>query len=355
MPKGFILMKLLRCTLITLIFIPVLIITQTGCSRELKPVSVSNYYLDTTCNISVYELKDKKGKIVPAITNEDEANKAIKSAYGICRNLEKKLSRTIESSEIYALNHADGKWVEVSNETVEVVKKGIYYSELSGGDFDITIGGITKLWDFHAEKPVLPEDKEIKQYINHVNYNNIEINDNMLRIAGSKTYIDLGGIAKGYIGDRMADELKSKGVTSAIINLGGNVICVGKRPDGNDFRIGIETPFSDRSEVIGTVGASNKTVVTSGVYERTITVDGKKYHHVLSTKTGYPVDTDLNAVTLTADIGHSVDIDALSTICLIKGSKEGMKFIEGIDGIEACFVLADGTNKLTSGMKLMQN
>ena len=113
--------------------------------------------------------------------------------------------------------------------------------------------------------------------------------------------------------------------------------------------VGVEAPFSDRTEIIGKIKAKDKTLVTSGVYERKIEVGGKTYHHILDAKTGWPVKTDLDAVTLIADKGRSADIDALSTTCLIKGAKDGKKFIGGLDGIEAVFVLSDGSITATDG------
>ena len=127
------------------------------------------------------------------------------------------------------------------------------------------------------------------------------------------------------------------------------VICIGGKTDESGFVIGVETPFSDRREIIGTVEAADKTLVTSGIYERRIEVDGKSYHHILDTATGWPVETDLDAVTLIADKGSSADIDALSTTCLIKGADEGMKLIENTDGVEAIFVLSDGNIRTTDG------
>jgi thiamine biosynthesis lipoprotein len=135
------------------------------------------------------------------------------------------------------------------------------------------------------------------------------------------------------------------------VNLGGNVIAVGGKPNADGFTIGVEKPFSDSSELIGSVQAENQTVVTSGVYERQFEIDGKIYHHILSTTTGYPVSTDLDSVTIITDKGHSVDADALSTICLISGSKAGKELIESIDGYEALFCLSDGSFVKTSGMK----
>ena len=230
---------------------------------------------------------------------------------------------------------------------------GVRYSELSGGDFDITVGGVTELWDFHAdpEDAKLPDADALAEAVKHVGYDKIEFDGNKVRLTDPETKIDLGGIAKGYIGDRMADLLEERGVTSGIVNLGGNVICIGGKTADDDFVIGVEAPFSDRTEIVGKIGARDMTLVTSGVYERKIEVDGKLYHHILSTKTGYSADTDLDAVTLTAEKGHSMDTDALSTICLIKGYEEASKLIEKTDGVEAVFVLHDGSIQKTSGAK----
>ena len=171
----------------------------------------------------------------------------------------------------------------------------------------------------------------------HVGYDKLEFDGNKVRLTDPETKIDLGGIAKGYIGDRMADLLEERGVTSGIVNLGGNVICIGGKTADDDFVIGVEAPFSDRTEIVGKIGARDMTLVTSGV--------------ILSTKTGYSADTDLDAVTLTAEKGHSMDTDALSTICLIKGYEEASKLIEQTDGVEAVFVLHNGSIQKTSGAK----
>lgn len=350
--------------LTTLIAIVLLIITQTGCGSESNggaaaaPVTGENYFLDTVCNISIYEIKGEDGTPARAADNAEAANAAIDDAFKLCAELDKTLSRTQEVSEINKVNKAGGEWTEVSDRTLEVVSAGIYYSALSGGDFDITIGGVTDLWDFHAdpENAKVPDPDALAEAVKHVNYNNIEINGNKLRIIDPDTRIDLGGIAKGYIGDRMTEVLESDGVTSGIINLGGNVICIGAKDnsaEGDDgaFVIGVETPYSDRSEIVGKINARDMTLVTSGVYERQITVDGKVYHHILSTKTGYSADTDLDSVTLTAAKGQSADVDALSTICLIKGSSAAKELIENTPGVEAVFVLHDGTIDMTSGME----
>lgn len=328
--------------------------SEGGAAPASEPVIGENYYLDTICTISVYRMKDAEGNVVDAADAEDAANDAIDEAFALCAALDKKLSRTNDASEISAINNAGGEWTEVSGETVELIGKGIEYSKLADGAFDITIGGVTDLWDFHAdpEDARTPDADALKEAVEHVDYRKVEVEGNKVRITDPDSRIDLGGIAKGYIGDRMTEVLESKGAVSAVINLGGNVICIGSKTDSDGFVIGVEAPYTDRTEIVGKINTADKTLVTSGVYERRIEVDGKTYHHILDTKTGWPVSTDLDAVTLIADKGRSADIDALSTICLIKGSAEGKKLIRSMDGIEAVFVLSDGSIDQTEGADL---
>lgn len=337
-------MKKLSKYILIVTLLSSLIITQTGCSSEVEPVSKDNYFLDTTCNISIYSTSEDERDL-----DKDLAGEAIDKAYKLCAKLEKTLSKTIEVSDVSKINSSNGEWIEVSDYTKELLRKGIKYSKLSVGDFDITVGGITSQWDFHAEDPKLPEKAKLSEAVKHIGYQNIEIDGNRVRLLDTETQIDLGGIAKGYIGDKITESLEKDGVTSAIVNLGGNIICIGTKPGEDGFTIGVEAPFSDRTEIVGSVLAADKTLVTSGVYERMFELDGKIYHHILSTETGWPVKSDLDSVTLIADKGYSVDCDALSTTCLIKGYKEAKKIIDTQDGIEAVFVLSNGDVKSTEG------
>ena len=183
-----------------------------------------------------------------------------------------------------------------------------------------------------------------------MDYRNVEVDGNRIRLLDPEAKIDLGGIAKGYVGDEMRKVLKKEGVTSAVINLGGNIVTVGTKPDGSKYTIGIEKPFSDRQEIIGRTHIGEGTVVTSGIYERQFEYKGKRYHHILSPKTGYPVDTDLEAVSLVTVKNSSMDTDAMSTICLMKGTKAAKKFIDSQKGIEAAFYGKDNKTSTTEGM-----
>lgn len=327
------------------VIIATVIITQTACknTKDVEPVSKEGFYLDTVCKISIYDMDGDLDK--------EKAEAAIDKAYKRCRELENTLSNTIESSEVSQINSAGGKWVTVGKDTLKVVKAGVKYGELSNGDFDITIGSVSGLWDFQSENPVVPEQSKITEALKHVNYKNIQFNGNKIRIIDPEAKLDLGGIAKGYVADELTTLLEKEGVTSAVINLGGNISTIGGKPDGSPFVIGIEKPYTDRTEIIGTTTADNQTVVTSGIYERQFQQNGKIYHHVLSSKTGYPVETQLEAVSLVAKKGRSMDIDAMSTICLMKGVDGGKAFIKKQKGVEAVFSAQGKEVAKTKGMK----
>lgn len=329
--------------LILLSLMSTVIITQTACnnSTEVNPVEQEGYYLDTVCRVSVYEINGG--------LDEKEANAAIDAAYERCRALDKTLTRTVAASEVSRINAAGGAWVEIGSDTIAVLNAGIRYGALSDGRFDITIGTVSELWDFHSEDPKVPAQADLDEALRHVDYRKIEIDGNRVRLLDPAAKLDLGGIAKGYIADEMTKVLEEKGVTSAIVNLGGNIVAIGEKPGGGAFVVGIEKPYSDRTEIVGSTGAKNESVVTSGVYERQFKKDGKVYHHILSSETGYPVETDLDAVSLVAEKGRSMDIDAMSTIALVLGAEEGRKFLAA-EKIEAVFCLRDGSVKKTKGM-----
>lgn len=337
-----------------LLILTIFIIPQLGCNAQEnnQGIEKTGFYLDTLCRITIYSM-DGAGEMSDE-NKEKEALLRITEAFKLCDQYEKKLSRTIEGSDIYNINHAGGRPVTVDEETVQVIKKGINFGELSGGAFDITIGRVSDLWDFHQEDEdgnktgTLPDESDLAAAVSHVDYRKIEIEGTTVRLLDSEAEIDLGGIAKGYIADKVAQYLEEQGVTSAVVDLGGNIVTIGEKgksleeSSGSDFIIGIADPTSERGELLGTFPCRDSTLVTSGTYERYFEVDGKKYHHVLDPKTGYPKDTDLLSVTVIGGKGHSVDCDGLSTSCLALGLDDGLRLIQSIDGVEAVFVTADG-------------
>lgn len=317
-----------------------LIITQTGCTEKNEPVSKTSYYMDTMCQIDIYDMEDM---------SEEKASAAIDTAFALCADYEALLSTTKKGSDIYKLNHAGGAPVKCDPRTVSVIKKGLYYGEISGGTFDITIGKAAGLWDFHEEEPTVPTQKQVEEAMKGVDYRNVEIDGNTVTLGSPDTEITLGGIGKGYVADRAAEFLEENGVTGAIINFGGNIIVIGDK-QGEDFRIGVEKPYSEQSEIVGYVTVKDATVVTSGIYERGFERDGKFYHHILDAETGWPKDTDVVSVSLVGAKGSSADCDAMSTICLMMGVEEGIKFIESVEGVEALFIDKDGNITKTGGL-----
>ena len=194
------------------------------------------------------------------------------------------------------------------------------------------------MWDFTAEDPQVPADNDIQTALPLCSSDGVELNGQKLTLPSPDTAFDVGAIAKGYIADRSREYLKKSGVKSAIINLGGNVLCIGGRPDGEPFKVGIQKPFADRNETAAVVDINGRSVVSSGIYERCFKQDGKLYHHILDPHTGYPYDNGLISVTIISD--RSVDGDALSTTCFALGLKKGLAFAEK-KGVQAVFITKD--------------
>ena len=326
----------------------VIIIPQTGCGGK-EPVSGSEFCLDTSCEITIYDMEGM---------SEDKAAGIIDQAFAEIREYENMLSRTVEGSDVYRINHAEGKSTEVSEETLDVIRTGLLMAELSGGKFDITVGALTDLWKFTSDNPSVPEDQEIRKALETVGYENITMKGNEVGLSDSETRIDLGGVAKGYIADKTGEYMEAQGVTKAIINLGGNITAIGEKEEDTPWTIGIERPYSDRSEIVGSIKVSDKTVVTSGIYERQFVEDGVRYHHVLDPQTGYPAETDLEAVTITAVKGNSGFCDSLSTACLILGKEKAHRLVLKLQDeypqmeIEAAFIDKNDNIAQTDGMNL---
>lgn len=290
------------------------------------PVSQTGFYFDTVITVTLY-----------SSTKETLLDSCMKLA----DYYEKLLSRTLEDSDIFRINHADGAPTEVSQETAELLSTALEYAKLTNGRVDPTIGIVSELWDFHESSAQFPpKDSDIQAALSHVNYKNVFVSGNTVTLSDSQARLDLGFIAKGYIADKMKEYLLSEGVTSALINLGGNVLTIGTKPDGSPFTIGIQKPFADTGTPADTVSVRDTSVVSSGVYERFFEYEGKLYHHILDTSTGYPAETDLLAVSILSDF--STDGDALSTACMALGYDAARDLIGSMEGMDAIFITSDG-------------
>lgn len=317
----------------------VLAIGIVGCTNEdsNQPISRTEIFMSTPVSITIYD---------------GEYENILDKAFEKVEEVENLVSINKENTEISELNKNAGiEKVKLSDISYDILKKGLEYSKLSNGSYDITIGPLVKLWNIGFEDAKVPSQDEINEVIDTIDYNNIEINDSTKEVFLTKKgmEIDLGSIAKGYIADEIANILKQEGVNRAIIDLGGNIYALGSKSSDSNWKIGIQNPFNDRGEVVGGIEVSDKTVVTSGIYERFIEENGVKYHHILNPKTGYPYETDIAGVSIITD--KSIDADALSTLTFTKGLEEGLKFIEGLDNVDAIFITNDKKIYITENIR----
>lgn len=317
--------------------------TTTSESRKLRsePYMQEKFLLGTYVKIRIYD----EGK-------ED----VLKPAFARVEKLGDQITINQSGSEIDAINEKAGiEPVKVSDDIYDLVKQAYDYSVKSDGGFNLVIGAITQLWRIGFDDARKPAQSEIDQALKLVDYHKVKLNDQdkTVYLEEKGMIMDLGAIAKGYITDEVVKVLKDNGVTTAIVDLGGNVFVLGNSPRGEDqpWTIGIQDPNTARGNVLGTVKESNKTVVTSGIYERYLDVDGQRYHHIFDTKTGYPYDNDVASVSVITD--KSIDGDGLTTVAFDKGVKEGLKYIEEQTpkGTDAIFVTKEGVVYITDGIK----
>ena len=291
---------------------------------ELVPTSVNGFYFDTYVELTMFDSEDTD---------------ILNGAMDICAGYELICSSTDINSELYKLNHrllpeTNKNGIicyQISDELYDMISTGLELSKQSSGKFNIALGAVTSLWDFTGGDSSLPEKKDITEALLHTDINDISLyGDNMISIADDRLMIDLGGMAKGYIADVIKDYLKERNVNSAIISLGHNINLIGDKL-GEDFTVGIKKPFTN-NEIITTIKTKDKSVVTSGIYERYFESDGRLYHHILSPTTGYPVDNDLSSITIISD--SSLMGDYLSTYLFILGSEDAGKYNAENDDID---------------------
>ncbi len=305
-----------------------------GCSaKTADPVSRSSFLLNTFVTVTLYDSQDEE---------------ILDGCIELCSEYEKRLSKTLEESEIYRLNHRKPgeRTFTVSEPAARVLEKGLEYSRISDGAFDITIEPLSSLWNFTGEDPQIPSEEEIGELVKRVDYRKVSLEGTQVTFADDVTTIDLGAIAKGFIADELKAYLKEQGVKSAIINLGGNVLCVGEKPGGGEFKIGLQKPFADRTETVAALKIRDMSVVSSGVYERHFVKDGVNYHHLLNPSTGYPYDNGLIQVSIISE--KSVDGDGLSTACFALGLERGMELAQSL-GVYGVFITEDGELHYTEG------
>ena len=288
-------------------------------------LSSTDYAMNTVINITVKS------------RNPEED---IKAAIAEVKRIDALMSATNSKSDICKINSAPaGKAVEVSSETCKLISLALEISEKSDGAFDISVNSLSELWNINSPNPQVPPEEDIQELLECTNYKDIELDlkNNTVTLKKEKMSISLGAIAKGYAADCVAKLLKDRGVSEAMIDLGGNVYVV-----GGEKTIGIQTPFEVRGEYFTTCKVADKAVVTSGAYERYFEKDGNIYHHIIDPKTGKPAESFLKSVTV---ISPDCELsDVLSTALYVADEEKGRKILKRYNNVRIFFV--DGNESL---------
>ncbi|HEY5525766.1 MAG TPA: FAD:protein FMN transferase [Clostridium sp.] len=292
------------------------------------------------------------GTIINLRVQGREAEQAIEKALGRLNDIDDKMSAFKKDSEISKINLKAGVTSQiVSKDTYLVIKEAAKYSRLLDGAFDPTIRPLVSLWNIGTAQERIPEQCEIDKRLKLVNYKDVILNESnsSIMLRKEKQALDLGGIAKGFAADEIRDVFYKYNIKSALIDLGGNIFAFGSKEDGTPWRVGIQDPFKARGEFMGVLSVRNKSVVTSGNYEKYFTQGGKRFHHIIDPKTGYPSVSKIISATIISD--NSIDGDGLSTGVYIIGIDKAMALIECISGVDAIFITEDKKTYVTSGIK----
>ena len=332
-------MKHIRKT-VALLLALVLALTLAGCSgqglleEKEEPAVRETFAMDTVMTVQAYG----KGK-----------EKAVDTAIKTIGELDELLSTGKADSNVSFLNQNGGG--QLSDDTNRLMKTALDLYESTDGVFDITIYPVMDLWGFTDQKYKVPSDGDLAKALALVDAGAIDYDAKTERIAFEKDgmQIDFGGIAKGYTSDTLARLMRDQGISSALINLGGNVQTVGTKPDGSDWSIGIRDP-EDADGLLGIVKTHDKAVITSGGYERYFEEGGKIYHHIIDPSTGYPADSGLTSVTIVSENGTLAD--GLSTSLFIMGKEAAIDYWrEHPKDFDFLLCEADGTLVVSAGLK----
>ena len=328
------------------IFIAIIILSIIGVAvynyidrDNLERYSRTELILDTIFEVTIF------------VDEEIEGDPLVREAFDKVRALEKVMSRFVTNSDVDKINQQAGKEpVEVDPRTFYVIEKSLYFGEASQGKFDVTIAPLLNLWGFGTgEEREPPEGEEIEEVLPLVDYQEIELDEENMSVflPREEMALDLGGIAKGYIVDEIAEFLEGEGVEHGTVNAGGDIRALGTRLDGNPWRIGITHP-RDRENIIAVIPVTQEAIVTSGDYERYFNHEGERYHHILDPDTGQPAGEVMSVTVVAPDC---ITADSLSTAVFVLGVEEGMALLESMSQVEGMIVDLQEEIHVTRGLK----
>ncbi len=311
--------------LTTLIIVSFILFNIIDNKKNLS-VSQTYFYMGTIIDISLY-----------GTDNLDYLSDISK----MINDLDNTFSRNITTSEVSKINLLEvNEKLVISEDTFNVIEKSLEYSSISNGYFDITVNPLVNLWKIGTEDANIPLDKDIQEVIQNINYKDIILDKTDSSVSfKSNLSIDLGAIAKGYVADKIVNYLEKQKIEKATISIGGNVYVVGTTVENSDWAVGIRHPELNKSSALLSLDLNNKSVVTSGIYERYFEEDNKIYHHILNPFTGYPVENEIISITIISS--ESIDGDALSTALFCLGKDEAIKAAKSLTDISVIIITKD--------------
>ena len=284
---------------------------------------------------------------------DPQADELLTHCFELLRSYEHRFSANDASSELMEINHQAGiAPVQVHPDLFELIALGTLHSQAKNSHLNIAIGPLVQTWRIGFSDARRPAPEEIEQALLKIDPQQIQLDQEnytaFLKRPGMK--IDLGALAKGYSADLIATYLRGKGIKDALIDLGGNILTVGQHPvKQQSWRIGIQNPVEKRGQHLLVLSVKDKSVVTSGIYERHLEVDDQSFHHIFDSATGYPVETDLASITIISD--RSVDGEIWTTRLFGDSPTSILNTVESLPGIETLLVSQSGKIAYTSGLQ----
>lgn len=309
-----------------------LLLLLAGCSGE-EPVRRELTAMDTFMTLTVYGQSHGAGEAL------------LEEAAGEIRSLEGLLSVTDPGSEIYRANHSGGGTISLSDPVRELLEDSLALCEETGGALDVTVYPAVRAWGFTTGDYRVPEEGELSALTDRIDYTQVSLDGSRLTLPDGME-LDLGAVAKGWTGDRLMSLFREAGVTSAIVELGGNVQALGAKPDGSPWRVAVQSPEGGYA---GVLEIKDKAVVTSGGYQRYFERDGETYIHIIDPATGHPAKTGLASVTIVADSG--LRGDGLSTALFVMGREKAEAFWRAHPDFDFILLCEDGTAVITEGLE----
>ena len=317
------------------LLLPVII---TACKPTVREESRTVFALGTVCTIQLFTEKP-----------QTEVETVLQACTRRLEELERHLSANAESSTLIDINHGAGVFaVTVPADIYPLFERAAFFAEKTDGAFNPVIGSVVKLWNIGFENARKPDEQDIRDALSHTDYGDVQLTANRVFLKKKGMKLDLGAIAKGFAADELVRIVKQAGITHALIDIGGTISTVGKRPDESLWNIGIRDPRVQHGQPVISTQVENRSISTSGSYERYFEQDGVRYHHILDPATGYPVRNNLIAVSVFSN--SATDADALSTACFVLGYEKAVKLLAELPDTEALFIFGDNSVRATGGL-----